>query len=374
MLKFLNLEPEIFGMDINDLFLRIVKMKKRGRAFIITSFNEVAISPGVVKEGVVQDREALVKLIKDGCRQVKGEKLGTKYVIAALPEEKSFSQVIQMPKMTLPELKSAVPFQAENYIPLPIDKVYLDFQVINPHRQNEDSSHLDLLINAIPKPIVDSYILCFNEAGLVPCIFEVESQAIVRALVKEEKEMPPTIFIDFGRTKTSFIIFSGGAIRFTSSIAISSNHLTRAIADRLALSFEEAEGLKIEYGLENKETAKGNIMRIMIPVIDDLMAQVKKYINFYYGHVFHDGYILSDRKIEKIILCGGGANLKKMPDFVSAELKIPVEIGNPLVNISLQPSGLGLIPVQKGLSFTAALGLALRGVSDPILSGLDENF
>ena len=214
MLKFLNLKPEIFAVDINDLALRVVKLKKKRKGFRLVSFKEVEIKTGIVKEGVIQDREALARIIKSATSTVVGEKLNTKYVIISLPEEKSFSQVIRMPNMTDEELVSAVPFEAENYIPLTIDKVYLDFQTINPHKNGLD--HLDLLINVMPKPIVDSYVSSFKIAGLVPCILEIESHAIVRALVKNQENTLPTIFIDFGQTKTSFIIFYGNYIRFTS--------------------------------------------------------------------------------------------------------------------------------------------------------------
>ena len=107
MFKFLNLQPEIFGMGINDLSLRIVNLKKKRNGFNLVSFNEVMIKPGIVKEGVIQDVAALAKIIKFAYNTVKGKKLNTKYVAVSLPEEKSFSQVIQMPKMTTEELRSA---------------------------------------------------------------------------------------------------------------------------------------------------------------------------------------------------------------------------------------------------------------------------
>src|SRR3989344_142991 len=150
MFKFLDLEPDIFGIDINDLSIKIVKLKNSRNAFNLVSFNEVSIKQGIVKEGVIQDQDALYDAIRLACNTVQGKKLSTNYVIASLPEEKSFSQVIQMPKMTAEELQSAVSFEAENYIPLPVDKVYLDFQVINAHSKDHNN-HLDLLINGMPK-------------------------------------------------------------------------------------------------------------------------------------------------------------------------------------------------------------------------------
>ena len=345
--------------------LRIAKLRNKRGGSVLVSYNEVGIKPDIIKEGLIQNEKALIDIIKLAYSTVKGEKLSTKYAAISLPEEKSFSRVIQVPKMTEEELKLAVPLEAENHIPLTIDKVYLDFQTINSHKNN--SSHLDLLINAIPKGIVDSYVSCFKGAGLIPCILEVEPQSIVRALVKSGEDILSTIFIDFGRTKTSFIIFSGDSIRFTSSISVSSEQLTAAISDKLGIGFEDAEELKIKYGLtKNKDEGYRDIIKIMSPILNDLVDQIKKYIDFYYGHISHD-YFSSDNKIEKIVLCGGGVNLKKLPDFISEKLRIPVEIGNPFTNIIMQESkNTPVISWEKTLSFTTAFGLALRGVSGEI--------
>ena len=78
MWKFLNLQPEIFAIDINDLSLRVAKLVKKRNKFLLTSFNELPIDAGIVKEGVIQNQEALTKVIARACSSVKGKKLGTK--------------------------------------------------------------------------------------------------------------------------------------------------------------------------------------------------------------------------------------------------------------------------------------------------------
>lgn len=361
MLKFLNLQSEIFGLDINDLSLKIVKIKRKGKGFALVSFCEVSIKPDIVKEGVIQDQKSLIKIIKSALNMIKGEQLATNSVILSLPEEKSFFQVIQMPQMTEEELKSAVPFEVENYIPLSLDKVYLDFQVIDPHKDSGNINHLDLLINVMPKTIVDSYVFCVKQTGLIPHILEVESQAIVRSLIKRGETISPTIFIDLGQNNTSFIIFFGDSIRFTCSLSIYSQQLTQAISDNLKIDINDAEKLKVKYGLIPAKEKEPEIAEIIKPILHDLVAEIKKYnISFHKNYPCEDCF-LEEKKITKIILSGGGANLKGLPNFLSQELKIPVELGNPLVNIITPKIG-PTIPYHQALSFTTAIGLALRGV------------
>lgn len=368
MLKFLNLQSEIFGIDISDSSLKIVKLKKKNKGFEFISLNETEIGPGIIKEGIIQDKDALIKVISLACRSVKGEKLDTKYVSISLPDDKSFVQLIQSPKIKREELKTAIHFEISNYIPLPIDKVYFDFQIINTHH-NQDSLHLDILINVMPKSVIDSYMYCFKKSGLIPCILEIKSNAIVRALLKTGEEPLSTIFIDFGDSKINFIVFSGHFIRFTFSASISFQQLTNAIMNSEIINFKETA--KDKKNSNSTEDNNQDILKIknISPVLTEFIEQIKKYINFYNNHVSYEHFTTGD-KIQKITLCGDQKTLKWLPNFIFNQLKIPADFGDPLVNISsINKISDYLISSKKLSSFTAVIGLALRGATDQILDG-----
>ena len=363
MLEFLSLKKETFGLDITDLSVKIIKLQKKGKLFSLASYNKVDISPGIIEDGIIKDEDSLAKVIKSACESVKGKKLKTKYVVASLPEEKSFLQVIQMPKMTEEELRLAVPFQAENYIPLSIKDVYLDFQVIPPAKENFE--HLDVLIVAMPKKIIDSYMSCFKKAGLIPLVFEIESEAIARAMTmsstgySSEDIDASLIIIDLGKSNTDFIVYSGRSIRFTFSIPISSEKLTKAVAEDLNVEFKKAEKLKIEYGIaDGKAGDSEKVEKAIEPVLEDLVAQIQKYISFYYDHTSSE-YLNSSGKIEKILLCGGGSQLKGLPEYFSKKIGIPTEIGNPASGLILKNNKDAFN--KESLSFATALGLSIRG-------------
>jgi len=347
-MDFLSLKPEAFGLDVSDLSLRIAKLKKKGRFFRLVSWGETKIKPGLVEEGEIKDEIALAKAIKQTLVKIKGEKIKTKHLIASLPEKKAFLQIIQMPKMEQEELKTSVPFEAENYVPFPIEKVYLDFQIIPSSKQ---SDHFNILIAAIPKKTVDPYVSCFKKAGLIPTALEVESQSIVRAVVKNEISPFPLLIIDFGRSTTSFIVFSGYSLRFTSSISVSSQELTESISKTLKISLNEAEKMKLKHGLGHR-----NVLKSVDPLLASLVKKAKKCISYYHSHT-HNG------EIKKVLLCGRGANLKDLPDFISSELKIPAQFVNPWINILPEP--LKEVPglaFKESLAYTTVLGLALRGI------------
>jgi len=377
-MEILSLNPESFGLDISDFSLKIAKLKRKGRFLNLVSFGETKIPAGVIKEGEIKDEEALAKIIKQSLTEVKGEKIKTKNVIVSLPEEKAFLQIIQMPKLPLEDLKSAVIYEAENYIPLPIEEVYLDSQIINPLKNHLD--HYDVLIAALPKKIVDSYLSCLQKADLTPLVFEIESLSICRSLIKNGVSPFPVLLIDFGESRTSFIIFSGYSVRFTSSISVSSKMITQAIAQALDIDFEKAEELKIKYGLnipekivfrkksEDSQFEKeimGNekILENVFPLFNDLTEQIKNCLVYYQTHSFHE-HLPGGRIIEKIILSGGGANLRGLPEFLFQELKVPVELANPWVNILPEPlKEVPALPYKESLKYATALGLALLSIN-----------
>jgi type IV pilus assembly protein PilM len=361
-MEFLSLKPKAFGLDISDLSLKFLMLRKERNKFSVVSFGESQIEPGIIEGGEVKDEEKLAKIVKEATKKVK-----TKYVVACLPEEKAFLQVIKMPIMSEEDLKSAIVFEAENYIPLPVNEVYLDCEIVPPVYNHLD--HLDVLLAAIPKRTVDPYLRALKKAGLKPIAFEIESLAIARALIKNQTTTYSVLIIDLGATRTSFIIFAGKSVRFTTSIPVSGIHFTELIAKNLKISFEKAEKLKIVHGLKEGlkiklgekttlEKVKGKIFEALIPALVDLVQQIKKYIDYYQTHAYLSGLPPNGKKIHKVILSGGGANLKGLKEFLELELKIPVEMGNPWINVGEVKN----FPKEKSLSFATAVGLTLRGI------------
>ncbi len=367
-MNFLTLKPKAFALDISDLSLKLVKLEKNKRGFTLVSFLRKEITPGIIEKGEIKNQDALIDIIKSSISGVKGKPLDTKYVVASLPEEKTFLQVIQLPLLKEEEVKEAAKFEAENYIPFPINQVYLDSRIVKPVSGHLD--HLDVLIAAIPKTTVDPYVFCLKKAGLVPLALEIESQATARALVKDQVSTFPLLLLDIGATRTSFIVFSGRSIRFTSSIPIASEEFTRAIAKNLRLNLKEAEALKLKYGLlgpkkvelkgkeedvfEKKIKREERFFKAFIAVLTDFTEEISR------EHLPSSG-----KGIEKIVLCGGGANLKALDQFFSSELKTPTILANPWINIL--PEGkkeVPQLPFKESLSFATALGLALKGTRE----------
>lgn len=379
MLEFLTLKPIAFGIDISDFSVKIVKLKRKGLELDLSCFGEASIPAGLIEGGEIKNEGAVAKIIREAIPMLRGEKIRSEEAVASLPEEKAFLRMIQFPRLSEEELRTAVPFEAENHIPFSIKECCLDFMVVEPLVNHLD--HLDVLLVACPQKVVDSYSRVLKMAGLIPVALETDSLAISRALIKNWITLQPVLLVDIGANRTNLVIYSGKSIRFTNSLPFSSMKLTEALASGLGVGKEEAEKIKINYGLEAETKVQflekagdsqlerkivsdsNKILQIFLPALLSLSSEIKNFLDFYYSHTTHEHMSTADHEVKKILLSGGGANLKGVDQFLSKQLGIPVFLGNPWINILSEPRL--KVPeeyLRRSLLYTNALGLALRGV------------
>lgn len=335
---------EFFGIDISDRTLRLVQLNKNGKKKFITSYNELALSAGVIVNGEIINEKSLIdsikKLIKDA------RKLNGKKVISVLPETKTFIKVI---KVKTPEDQNSyqqlINDEVVNHIPMDLEEIYLDWQIIE--KKNDATK---ILIGAATKNTVNSYFSVLEKSGLSPYVLEIEAAAIIRSLVAKD-DTKPKIIIDFGAARSSLIIYDHETIQFTVSLPISGNNITETIAKTLNLDNAKAEEAKIVCGLDPAR-CEGALLKILLKPIDDIGKHIKKSLVFYKSN-FADA-----SAIEEIILCGGGSNFIGIDKVLSEKTGLPVKIGDPLLKLK---NGRRIsIAKDKKLSYTTAIGLALR--------------
>ncbi len=359
MFEFLNPKIRAFGIDLSDLSIKIANLKKAGDEFALTGFGRQEIKEGIIEQGEIKKENELIKVIKEAVKEIKGEALKTKYCIVSLPETVSFVQMVKMPLMSRQELAEAIKWELEVHIPLSREEVYYDWQVIE-HPPNESAGqqadHLDVLIGVLPRKTVDPYLDVLKKAGLKPFIFEIESVATARALIKNGVAPSPLMIVDFGAKRTGLFIFSGRTIFFTTSLPISNTSLVDSLSKKLNISQEKARQIKFKVGLD-LGSHKSDIFEAFQPSMNELVEKIQACIDFYQEHAD------AGDKISGILLCGGGANLADLPEFLSDGLKMPVEIGNPWINIFKETKEVPGLPSGEALAYTTALGLALRGAN-----------
>lgn len=340
----------VVGIAIGDAHIRALQLKGSLSAATVESYAEAVLPKTIFDIDGKIDVEGLARLFENLFLKPALGKFSTRDVAVNLPEAKCFVRLIHVAPMTDSEIDAAVPFEAESYIPVPIDQVYLDWQ-----RLHEADGKVALLLVASPKDYVDQVLTAVRGAGLTPVAVEVESQGLARALVPEGDKQS-VLIADMRAAGTDLIMIEHGNIQFTSTIPVGGVAITDAIAHGLDVPVKRAEEIKAEAGLGSTE-AYPNLKTLLVPVMNSFVAEIKKVI------AFHDQH--SQEKIGKFVLVGGSAGLKSLPEFLQESLDpsraLLVELGDPTINVKVAlPSAISGTAV---LPYTAAIGLAMRGLS-----------
>lgn len=363
MFSFFLKQKTALGLDISETALRLMQLKPSGSGFYPSAFVDAALPKGLVVEDRIGDTKKLAEIISRALHNPAMGVFDSRYAVLSLPESKSFVRVISVPKMTEKEADEAVPFEAEQYIPVDADQVYLDFHLV-PGSLRTEGNKMKVVICATPKNLVENYVEAIKLAKLKPVAAELESEAVCRALINPESQNTPALIIDSSASRTNLIIFDQGTLQFTSSLPIGGNSFSAQLSQSLTVSFEEAEKLKRQLGLQTGREAN-KVASALQPLLKSLVEAVKNTMNFYREH--SDG----NREIASILLSGGACKIKGLAEYLSRQLqgvpgargKLAVSSGDPWVNVIERPMK-KVPPISKldSMSFTTVIGLALRGV------------
>lgn len=343
----INFEDACFGVDLGDLFVKVLQLEKKGVDDVVRSYALATIPEGCIEDGRIIDKHQVAKAIKAAIAAAKPKKISTKKVICCLPESKVFLRVLSLPAMEQTEISEAIKWEIEASIPLSVDQVYYDWQLIG-----EADGKQNILTVAISREIVDDVLEVLELANLEVYGLETESVATTRSLIADSATPGEvSLLVDLGSKRTNFIVAEGNVPFFTSSISFSSNGVTDAIAKTLGISSEEAEKLKISEGVGSCH-GEDCVLNSINAYLEGLSSEIEKTIDFYQNISVKSG------KVGKIIICGG-ANLKGLVPYLTKRLRQKIYIGDPWTNLNFGER-LPIIDREKSLQFTNAIGLAIK--------------
>ncbi len=353
--KFFDLFPSSFGLDLSDLSIKSVWLNRTGTHDSVLSFGSVPLALGSVVDGEIMDALAVKNAVLDLLAKAGPKKIRTRQVICSLPETKAFLRIVTLPKMAAEEVREAIKWEIEANIPLTLDQVYYDWQILDLNLAQEKGK-MSVLVVAVTRSVVDQFQAVLESAGLEVIGLETESIAQARSLLSEKNEQTTTLIVDIGDRRTSFLVTIGNTPCFTSSVPLSSQMITDAISKSLQISFDEAENLKIKQGLGSM-ALKSPVFKAAEPVLENMAVEIEKSIDFYLNNLRYSSVV------DAVVLCGGGSNMNGLLPYLARRLGRPVEFGNPWVNVHLGRE-IPLIDRQHSVQYSTAIGLALRGLDE----------
>lgn len=347
--KIIDPMPPYFGLDISELSVKVLQMAHHGKCDSVYGFASEKLGTDTIKDGDIQNVDGVVDAIK---RARKKARISAKNVICSLPESKSFVRIVTIPQMKDEEVAEAIKWEIEAAIPLSIDQVYYDWQVLD-RRLTKDEKQMDVIVAAVSKKFINNLIRLLRRANLTVYGFEIESVAQANSLLRDNEKGITTMIIDIGDKSTSFVITVDNIPVFTSNIPLSAESMTKTIEQTFGISYKEAENIKITYGI-GSVLKNDHVFQAIESVVENFVVEAQKSIDFYLT-----GLTYSDT-IDRIIICGGGAKTIGLAPYLSRRLGYNIELGNPWVNMNFD----GMPPINRdgSVQYATVIGLASKKI------------
>ena len=365
--------PETIGLDIGSHSIKLVGLKMTSKGPFLTCVGIKEIPPNSDKEDVNTFSEALKTLLKE---------VGLKTKKVNLTVSGSGVQIkrISVPSLPKAELKEAVRWEIKDHLPFPVETAQIDFHILNEYVE-DNVKKLDLITVACPKHLVDRTLSIAERAGLQPIHVDVAPFALWNTLsawdrIKKEETVA---LIDMGAEKTGIYIFKDGILQFSREVTPAGADITKAMVEGIGSVgepgrlYEQAENIKREIGIpsesyqevlrqaqdalqQTKDTTFSKISFLVRPVLERLAAEIGRSLDYYRSQ-------FNEERIDRVLLTGGGANLKNIVSYLANELRLPVEHFNPLKKILFDSKKIDVqLLDQVGSAFTIAVGL---GFTEP---------
>lgn len=328
------------GIDIGSKTIKIVELEKNGDSHSLIASGVVGYSGSTVdKMTDEKEMRALADVIKKLCSEAK---ITSKEVTLSIPEPLAFTRTIKFPPLTDSEIASAIKWEAEQYIPIPVNEAIIQHTILNKAGGVGIGSGVTVLLVAAPRQIVEKYVKVVQLSGLTPVAVETELIALTRSLAPLDKT---ALIVDLGGSSTNLAIVNHGLLSFSRSLPVAGDAFTRAVAQSLAIVPQQAEEYKKAYGMSSQ--LEGKIRGALNSVIMLVVDEIKKAVNYY----------LSEEKGESpssLILSGGSSGMPEIISEVSKAIGMEVLVGNPFSKIKIDP-----VLAQKLATFAPLYGVAV---------------
>lgn len=342
----------VIGLDIGTTHVRAAEMQISGRGAsaqaTLLRYGEVALPPGAVRDGEVEDSATVSGALK---RLWSDAKFTTRDVNIGVGNQRVVVRELDLPWMPLPQLRDSLAFQVQDLLPMSTDEALMDFYPTS-ELENATGKMMHGMLVAATRDTVRANVMAVEAAGLRPQLVDLNPFALLRAIVRGDLVNRTVAVVDIGARISQVVITAGGMPQFVRILPTGGQNATDAIAGAMGISAPEAENIKREVGIGfavGPELAAA--AEAISGVVRPLIEAVRNTFVYYAGN--HPG-----AGIDVVVLTGGGAHLPGFGQYLSSASRLPVTIGDPLASIRVAKSAHSEHLVQKSSTLVLPIGLA----------------
>ncbi len=344
-------QKSITGLDLGTQNIKLVVLKSARNRWHL----QEAIFEKIPLE-IAANEERRAAFIKEFLINVllRDPSLKNGKLVTAIPRNVAILKYLNLPSIDQNEISNMLPFEMEKLIPLSMDQVVLDYQLIDVNKESKNPLS-EIFAIVVKKDIIDHQLKLFTEVGWEPDFINLSAVAMYNAFVQKYPEEKSTItLLDIGTQSTEISILVEGLLKFSRSAPVGGITLDRLLQDELNLGSEEIEQLKFSGQLFEKNNLRA---------IGESWAKLLRMEITHTFEAFHTER--QQQKVEKLFLSGGSSRLAGLAEYLSRKLNLPVEDFDPF---PLPGDDEGKTAGALGYYFPAAVGLTSQGNGQAKLS------
>jgi type IV pilus assembly protein PilM len=346
----------IVGLDIGSSAVKAVVLRRGRAGWSLVSAGEAPLPDGSLNGGTTAEPTAVSEAVAGLFDTMR---LRRARVATALSGHAVIVKRLSLPGMSQAELRDAIPWEAEQYIPFDLADVQLDYQVVNaPGGADATKNSLDVLLVAAKRERVDDRTSVVTQTGRRPVVIDIEAFALANAYQMNypERTDPLSALVHVGRTLTIVCLLEHGEPVFTRDISIGGQtHLDAIIREFAPLGIDELSAKRILHGQFPHDINPDRVATVLRQASEQLVLEVRNTIDFYRATA-------PVEKLARIIVSGGAYQAVGLVDLLATEFGAPVDLFDPFRRVAKPARAIGA--EATGPSYAVAVGLAMRQEGD----------
>lgn len=342
-------KPYFLGIDFGASLIKAVELTVEGGEAKLVNYGQVNLDR--LEKGLLTGENSfddeMVLYLKALLERLHPH---GKAAYVAMPAFMGLISLIELPEMNEEELKGAIQFEAQKYIPSSLEDVSLSWEQVGLHtpENGQRGNMMEILLVAALNKEVSRYKKYVASVGLEMKFLELETFSLVRSVVGQD----PGVFlvIDIGARTTNLILVDEGLVKVSRNLDAGGKEITRTLVDALHITKERADILK----KSEKDFLNVPESRLVFPTLEAISAEALRMITSYRAKY-------PEKECRGVILSGGTAQMAGLTEYYGQIFGVPVLIGDPWKRIHYSDEVSGDVKAL-GASFSVAIGLALEGI------------
>jgi len=323
-------------VDVGHQYVKVIDLFVQNDTARLHDFRILDIVQG---SGERYENKEIAKYIKKALLDMK---VSSKLVYTSMAGQQTLVRFVDMPKMSVKELKSAIRYQGM-HMPFKLTDAYYDAQVLPDEAVAQGK--MKVIVAASHKKDADELLELLRGVGLIPCKLDVDGIALTNAYLWGGSQADDGLvaLVNIGATRTNLTILSKKTPTLCRELSHGGVSFTQSISDGLGIEFSEAE--------EKKVLGEEAVLPFVQEALKPLTSGLLQSFEFFEG--------TSGMSVSKVFLSGGGAQIRGITDYLKEGLGRNVVLWNPLRNINIDTLGDKEKELLRANSHILAVGLGI---------------